>query len=539
MRKTKSEIRGNEESIRSVAAEVGEFLEGENRESPKTPRKQWVRWTAAGTAFCLLVGVAACAMIKHHRTELRYIRETVERRDLTRSVRVTGAVRPAESLELTAQVSGAVLEAPFAEGQTVEKGAVLYVIDSTEAERDLERAKNTQQRAQDSYHELQKAVANCKIKAPNTGTVTSLRVGVGDRVEAGAQIGSVSDRSVAYLNLPFASQDAAKFTVGQAATVVVGGNSFSGAVESIFTLEETGVGGVPVRRVRIKLTNPQGVSNATEATATVGGVNCLAGAKFTFPNDKLIIAGASGKIQSVKIKEGNTIGKNAVVAVIDDSELQDKLKSAKTTLDESTLALEEAQKRLEQYRITAPISGTLVEKKLNAGDVLDHTTGASVAIIYDLSRLNLTVNIEERNIKQVAVGQNVRITTPSLEGKSFLGKVTKVGINGTAQNETTVYPVTVSVDQGSELLPGMNVNADILVMEHTGVLAVPAKAISSDGTVLVSKESESGKHSVGKAEISGFVRVPVECGETDGEFVEITGGLSEGDLIAFDPTLAS
>jgi len=537
MRKTKSEIRGNDEIIRSVAAEVGEFLDGQSGEAVATaPKKTWLRWVAAGTALCLALGVAAFGMIRHRQIELRYVRETAERRDLVRAVSVAGAVRPAEACEITAQVSGTVLEAPFAEGQTVQKDAVLYVLDSTEAQRNLESLKNAHQSAQNTCNSLQKAVANCNIKAPIAGVVTRLYVGVGDRVEAGAQIGTVADRSAAYLNVRFSSQDAAKLAVGQAATVTAANRTHSGVVESIFAVEEAGPGGVPVRQVRIKIANPQGVSEMSAATATVGGAKCIAGANFTFPNDKVITAGASGRIKAVRIKEGNRIEKNAVVATIDRTELQAQLETAKTNLEASRLALENGEKALAAYRITAPIAGTVVTKKLNVGDVLQHETVGPVAMIYDLSRLELTVDVEETKIKEIAVGQNVRITTASLEGKEFVGKVTKVGLNGTAQNGATVYPVTVAVENTPDLLPGMNVSAEIFVMERAGVLAVPIDAVAADGTVLVKKDSESGKAAIEKGEISGFVRVKVECGERNGEFVEIISGLSEGDEIAFDPS---
>ncbi len=549
MRKTKSEIRGNEDVIRSVAAEVGEFLgetpiEKKPSKIKEITKKKWFRWVAVLTAVCLLFGISALIRGGKKGAEVTYTQTTVERRDLTQSINATGTIQPAESYELTSLVSGEVLEAPFEEGQTVEKGDLLYVIDSSDMESNLERAQNSYQRALDSYHDLLESAEDYNIKASVSGVVTKLNVEVGDKVNAGSQIGTVSDRSVAYLKVPFFSEDAVKLAVGQTATVTISGSfeTVNGVVESISALEEVGLGGALIRQVRIKVANPRGISETTSATATVGGVECNAGAVFTFPSDKPITAEASGEIVALKIKEGNAVGKNTVIAVIDDDNLQTQLKNSKSNLDDARLSLENAQEQLDDYRVTAPISGTVIEKNLKVGDTLDSAnktanTGA-IAIIYDMSHLEFTVNVDELDIKKVEVGQTVNITADSLEGKTFTGKVSKVSINGTTQSGATAYPVTIVIDDGTELLPGMNVSADILVTERRDVLVVPSEAVERGNTVLVSVKSESGKTALREGaeespETPGFVRVKVTVGVNDDSFVEIIDGLSEGDEISY------
>ena len=164
-------------------------------------------------------------------------------------------------------------------------------------------------------------------------------------------------------------------------------------------------------------------------------------------------------------------------------------------------------------------------------------TGA-IAIIYDLSHLEFTVNVDELDIKKVEVGQTVRITADSLEGKLFTGHVSKVSINGTTQSGATAYPVTIIVDDAEELLPGMNVSADILITERTDVLVVPSEAVSRGNTVLVSTSCTTGRKALNdgaeeEPTAPGYVRVPVSIGVNDDSFVEITEGLEEGDAITY------
>jgi len=305
--------------------------------------------------------------------ELNYVYHTVERESLVQSINATGTVSPAESYELTSLVSGEVLEAPFEEGQIVEKGDLLYAIDSADVESNLERAERTYQRAQDSYQKILDSAEDYRITAPAAGTVTELAVEVGDRVNAGSQIGTVTDRSVVYLKVPFFSEDAKKIRIGQTATITVSGSfeTISGVVESVSELEEVGAGGALVSQVRIKTTSTRGISENTAATVKVGALECNEGANFTFPKDKAITAKASGEIKTIYIKEGNSVSKGSIIAAIDDEDLQDQIKNGKDSLEDSRLSYETAQEQLDNYRITAPISGTVIEKNLKAGDTLD------------------------------------------------------------------------------------------------------------------------------------------------------------------------
>ena len=70
------------------------------------------------------------------------------------------------------------------------------------------------------------------------------------------------------------------------------------------------------------------------------------------------------------------------------------------------------------------------------------------------------------------VGQAVQITADAVEGKTFTGTVTKVSVAGTTSGGITSYPVTVRIDEADELLPGMNVDAEIVLEEAADTLAL-------------------------------------------------------------------
>ena len=121
------------------------------------------------------------------------------------------------------------------------------------------------------------------------------------------------------------------------------------------------------------------------------------------------------------------------------------------------------------------------------GDTLDATNGqTTLAVIYDLSDLTFDISLDELDIDQVAVGQTVNITCDSLENAGTIeGVVTKVSVAGTTENGVTSYPVTVQIDNPPEdLLPGMNVDATIVVDEAPDAIAVPISAVQRGNIVL-------------------------------------------------------
>src|SRR5699024_9171467 len=152
------------------------------------------------------------------------------------------------------------------------------------------------------------------------------------------------------------------------------------------------------------------------------------------------------------------------------------------------ISMRNAEDTLANYTITAPINGTVIQKNRQAGESVE--SGNDLCIIYDMSYLEMTINIDELDINQINVGQPVTVTADSVNG-TFDGVVTRVSMVGTTQGGTTTYPVTVQVDEYGDLRPGMNVNADIVVEQASSVIAVPNAAVERGDIVLVTTESPS------------------------------------------------
>ena len=115
--------------------------------------------------------------------------------------------------------------------------------------------------------------------------------------------------------------------------------------------------------------------------------------------------------------------------------------------------------------------------------------------------------------------------------ETFEGEITKVSDSGSAEQGVTTYPVTISVTPSQEMKLGMNATATIVIDSRTDALLIPLDALQERG-------GEQFVYSYAEDGALGEMRT-VTTGLSDGTNVEITDGLSEGDVIAYMPTESS
>lgn len=454
----------------------------------------------------------------------------VQRQDLTVSVSGSGTVTPIESYQVSALVTGEILESPFEDGDQVEKDQLLYRIDPGSAQTALQQAQLSVQQAQMNYDTL---ASSLQVKAIGGGVVQTLHVQEGDLVSAGTAIADITDTSTMTLTVPFQAGDAAHISAGQTAQVTLSGTleTLTGTVESVASADQVGNGGALVRQVKIRLTNPGALTETTSATARVGTYACAAGGTLSPQLRQTITAAASGEITSLNVSVGSRVSAGAVLATIGGESAENSLADAALAVQNAQLSLQSAQEALDSYTITSPISGTVIEKNLKTGDQLNGGDSGAMAVIYDLSQLELQMDVSELDIGQIQPGQTVEITAEALPGQTFTGVVEKVSVNGTTTDGFTTYPVTILLSEYGDLNPGMNVSADIIVERSENALCVPAEAVNSDGTVLVAGEGAFAEDGVTIADPSKIESRPVTLGRGSQDFVEITSGLEEGETV--------
>ena len=482
---------------------------------------------------------------------------TAKKMDMVSSLSSSGTLSPKDTYSITSLVSGEIIQADFEEGDLVEEGQVLYVIDASSmesklhsAENSLERSKTSYEIALSDYNEAVSKYSGNTYKSTETGYISTLYIKEGDKVSNGTKIADVVNDTVMKIRLPFLSTDAQNMCAGMEAVLTLSdtGEQISGSITSVSNMEGTMTGGRLVRYVNIEVANPGGLTTSTSATATVYGIPCAQEGTFEAKLETVMTADLSSSVEvaALCVNEGDYVGKGGAVFRMTDKTADNLIRSYKDTMDKAQESVESAETNLdstqdsyENYTITAPISGQVITKSMKVGDKINGNSNSNttLAVIYDLSALTFEMSIDELDISDVKVGQTVDIEADAYENEKYTGTVTNISLQSSYSNGVTNYPVTITLDETGNLLPGMNVDGEIILESEEDALVVPVDALMRGNRVYVKDDSVKEQDGAVPA---GFRAVEVTTGLTNDSYVQILSGLSEGDEVYVqDSTVSS
>ena len=504
----------------------------------KTHKKRCIAVVAAAT---VLVAVIVPRKSRSASADLAYTQEKLGRRDIVNVYDGSGTINAADSYTVKSLVTGTVLTADFELGDSIEKGDILYTIDISDVENNLVSAQLSVEQAQRNYDDIAD-MQNVRTKI--SGEVSSFAVAAGDAVQAGQTVATIRDTSVMLLAVDFPAAEAQSFVAGQAAQVMPDTTfeTLNGTIRSVSGADPAGDASLMTCTVTIAVPNAGSLTTAQAAVAQVNGVSSLNSAHFTYQREETVVAAASGTVSELCVKEGSTVRQDDVILRITGKDLDKQTKNAADSLRAAELQMSSAEKTISHYTIDAPISGTIVDKKVKAGDKLsaNDTAMQNLCTIYDMSYLEMKLNVDELKIRSLEVGQEVDITADAVPGETYKGVISSILVAGTTANGSTSYPVTVRIDDMGELLPGMNATAKITTASVKNVLALPNAALVRGSYVLVTKDSPSAANAeTSMTAPDGYVYVKVTTGISDDDYIEVKSGLQEGDTIAYDNSSVS
>ena len=448
---------------------------------------------------------------------------TVTRQTIVSSLSGSGTISPKDSYNITSLVEGTIISADFEEGDQVTEGQVLYQIDAssedsklTSAETSLTQAQKKYSDAASDYSEASTRLSGNTYKSTAEGYIKSLKVKKGDRIGTGTEIAELYNDSVMEIAVPFLSTEAQQITVGSEAVLTISTTleQITGTVTAVAAMNQTLTGGQVIRNVTIEVTNPGGLTTSMTATAEINGFSSAGDASFTPGQDITITAlnlPSQALVTEVLVHEGDYVTSGTALFSLDPEDVSDILSSYQDTVDSAKASVANAEESLSStqesignYTITAPISGTIITKTSKAGDKIQNgSSTTTMAVIYDMSSMQFSMNIDELDISSVSVGQSVTVTADAFSDQTFTGTVTNVSMEGTASNGVTYYPVTVTLDDYGDLRPGMNVEGTITLDEADDVIAIPVDALQRGNVVYVKDSDDTGSKSRETSEDSG------------------------------------
>lgn len=517
---------------------------GQNAPAPETePKKKFglpkskkaKKWLKIAVAVVVVAAIAAGCMASaakkaNAQVNGSYLVAQATRQDLTLSVTGTATLQPADSYNVTTLISGEVESAPFEEDDQVEKGDLLFALDSSDAKNNVDRAEISVAQAQMNY---QQAKEGLNPVATISGTINELYVHNGDSVSAGSPIAKILSSRDLTVDFLFPYAKSTDFYVGQAATVYAGNFDapVSGTVESVSNSTSITSAGQAAISVRVKIPNPGILSDSVSASARIGNYASYGQTTLNMGGSSTVYATASGTVQNLNKLAGSTVKQGETLCTVESENARDAVQNASLNLKNAQLAASMAADSMDDYNITSQITGRVIEKNFKAGDKVEGMNSGSLAVIYDMSYLKLELAVDELDIGKVAVGQEVEITADALEGQTFSGVVDKVSISGTTSGGATSYPVTIIIEKYGDLKPGMNVSATIKGDQVPNALCIPVDAVNRGNTVLVPGPGAMNADNTAVIDASKLESREVTLGKNDGDSIEVTGGLEEGDIV--------
>jgi RND family efflux transporter MFP subunit len=203
---------------------------------------------------------------------------------------------------------------------------------------------------------------------------------------------------------------------------------------------------------------------------------------------------------------------------------RDKVTSAQAQVATAQAQVDQAHLRLEQATLSAPIAGTITAVNVAVAESVG--ASASAVELADVSTLEVVVSLDETDVSDVAVGTEAVITLDAFPDQALQGEVTAIASVGESESGVVLFPVTVAVEASDDVpaRPGMSAEVDIVTMSKPDVLTIPLRAVVSDsaGSVVMR---------LNPLVDGGVETVAVTLGTTTDTAVEITSGLSEGDVV--------
>ncbi len=199
----------------------------------------------------------------------------------------------------------------------------------------------------------------------------------------------------------------------------------------------------------------------------------------------------TGAVRSVKAELGQKVKKGQVLATVESNE------------------------SLQVFNVTAPISGTILKRNTNIGNL---TGDEPMFTIVDLSKVWAKFHIFPKDTDQIKEGQSVTVHTLGNVEKEAIATIKMLLPTADALSQT--YVAIVELDnENSDWRPGMTVEGDVAVSQENVGIVVPESAIQMmEGQTAIFVENNNS-----------YEMRPVKTGKTDNQNIQILSGLSEGE----------
>ncbi|MDR1612961.1 MAG: efflux RND transporter periplasmic adaptor subunit [Planctomycetota bacterium] len=235
------------------------------------------------------------------------------------------------------------------------------------------------------------------------------------------------------------------------------------------------------------------------------------------------------------------------VQAIELEKTRQEIPIAEAQVETDQVALADAEQRLKETNVYAPITGVVSERSIQEGFIVASGVsnvggGTTTMKVIDVSRVYAIAAVDESDISGVVPGIKAIVTADAYKDQEFNGAVVRVATTGVVESNVVTFDVKVEVEGlGRKLLkPEMTTNVTFLVNERSGVVTVPVGAVVRKAVVVEDGAAER-RENVDYSRRQSYVTVlkpdgsreerKVQTGISDGYRIEIVSGLVAGEEV--------
>ncbi len=425
--------------------------------------------------------------------------QMVYRGSIQSTVTGMGNARAKNSATVTPDAGYTVLELFVNEGDTVEEGQLLYNLDDSAAQEAVQTAQSNVRKAQEAVddlnRELEKLLENVEdlnITAPHAGKLTDVNsdIKVGDDLTEGTAVATIVNDTKLRLHLYYSWAYEGQIQVGQSARINLPAAmaDYPATVEQVNYVRRIVPEGSVTFEVVFVMDNPGTLTEGMVASASLTGADGQSIYPYEsstleyYETTKLTVK-VAGPVEYVNLMNYADVKAGQSLVKLGDKDQQAKIAAKRTSIresqksvDDAVEALEDAQKKLDNYHAVSPISGRILSLGgLTVGEEVP--SGAAIQIA-DTSTMVVDINIDERNVGYVSPGMMVDMQDQM--GNYYTGTVEQVALTAKAENGVATFPATVTVENPEGLLmSGSYMDYTFIASQSDDCLIVPIQAVKN------------------------------------------------------------
>ncbi len=527
-----------------AAAPEKDSLRKKWQKMPRKKRRRIVRW------FIILLILAAAGVgawkflsQKNSGGETEVLTDVVQYGAITATVDGNGLTKAKDSETITIATTGTVSEVYVNEGDTVEPGTALFVIDSDAARSAVDKARQDVLGYEKQLNTLLKDAAGLNLAAGYAGKLMEVQdLNPGDEIAKGQKVAVLADDTRLRLTQYYSYAYEGMISQGQKMDVSIPAlmSSIPGTVEAVHMVSRITPEGTKLFSADILVENEGALSAEMAASATVTTrsgetVYPYEPGKLEYYRTGELKSTVSGTVISSSLVDFLQVTAGQVLVRIDGEDSEAEIFSVQQSLDEARKTLETAEKNLANCSAVASIAGKVIGLTMKPGDEIAANT--TVVTISDTTSLIVNATVDERNVSAIQPGMMVDLDQ---WGTMAQGMVESVSLSSTVNNGVATYPMVISVDNTEETLQvNSYINYSLTASENDNCLVLPLQCVrtvsNEEGeplTVVYVKgdRPETAVEGIMSDETipEGYWPVEVEIGISDNYNVEIKSGVEEG-----------